>query len=89
MKKLVEKFKSQPLPIKLGAMIGLLWIIPFIESIFFEYGGWYDLPIHDLILVGLGCLIFAFGFIKFFVIPVGYWIGLGGKWVISKFKKGK
>lgn len=87
MKKLIEKFKSQPPPLKYGAIIGLLWLIPFVESIIVGYGGWYDLPIHTLILLGVGCLIFAIAFIKFFVIPVIYWIGNGIKWVIKRFKK--
>ena len=89
MKKLIEKFKSQPLPIKLIGGSMLLWAEPFIESMVVGAGGFSDLSIVALILLGLGGLIFLFLFVKFFIMPVGYWIGLGGKWVINLFKKKK
>ena len=82
MKKLISKFKQQPLPIKVLAGTGLLWVVPFIESMIFGYTGWYDLPIHSLILLSLGCLIFGYGFLKLFIIPIG-------AWVINLFKKKK
>jgi hypothetical protein len=49
--------------------------------------GWYDLSIVSLILLGIAGLLFAYLFITGLVIPVGYWIYKGGKWVINKFKK--
>ena len=87
MKKLIERFKSQPLPIKLiqGAII--LWAYPFIEAAVIGVTDWGDVPIHSLTLLGIGGLIFFFLFIRFFIMPVGYWIGLGGKWFINLFKK--
>lgn len=87
MKKLIEKFKSKPLPIKLLAGTALFWIYPFVEAAINGATGWYDIPIHSLILLGIGGLIFLFLFIRFFIMPVGYWIGQGGKWVINLFKK--
>ena len=49
--------------------------------------GWYDIPIHSLILLGIGGLFFLYAAIIFFFIPVGRWIGMGVKWVINRFKK--
>ena len=89
MKKLIEKFKSQPLPVKGIALSILLWAEPFIEAMIVGAGGFVDLSIVALILLGLGGLIFLFLLVKFFIMPVGYWIGLGGKWVINLFKKKK
>ena len=89
MKKLIEKFKSQPLALKLIGGTMLLWAYPFIESFIVGAGGFGDLSIVALILLILGGLIFLFLAVKFFIMPVGYWIGLGGKWVINLFKKKK
>jgi hypothetical protein len=82
MKKLISKFKSLNLPLKCGVIIGLLWLIPFIETFIYGFSGWYDLPIHTIILLGLGCLVFAYLFFKLFIFPVGLW-------VINLFKKKK
>ena len=91
MKKLINKIKSlswtSPITL-IGAAI-LLWAEPFIESMIVGAGGFLDLSIVALILLCLGGLIFLFIAVKFFIMPVGYWIYLGGKWVINLFKKKK
>lgn len=80
MKKLIENFKSLNLPLKVLVIVGLLWTVPFMESMIFGYQGWYDLPIHTIILIVLGSMGFAFLFFKLFIIPIGGWI-------INLFKK--
>jgi hypothetical protein len=87
MKKLIEKFKKLPLKKKLFFSTMLLVIYPFVEAFINGATGWYDIPIHSLVLLGIAGLLFAYLIITGLVIPVGYWIYLGGKWVINLFKK--
>jgi len=87
MKKLIDKIKSAVLPVKLIGIAIILWAYPFIEAAVNGATGWYDIPIHSLILLGIGGLFFLYAAIIFFFIPVGRWIGMGVKWVINRFKK--
>ena len=89
MKKLIEKFKKLPLLKKLLFGNIFLWLYPFIESMIVGASGFADLSIFAIVLLSIGGVIFAYLFIKGLVIPVGYWIYLGGKWVINLFKKKK
>jgi len=87
MKKLIDKIKSLPLPVNLIGVTIILWAYPFIEAAMIGATGWGNIPIHSLILLGIGGLFFLYAAIIFFFIPVGRWIGMGVKWVINRFKK--
>ena len=54
MKKLIDKIKSLPLPVNLIGVAIILWAYPFIEAAMIGATGWYDIPIHSLILLGIG-----------------------------------
>lgn len=74
MKKLINKFKNQPLPIKLIAGMFLSWLYPFIEGMIIGATGWSDLSIFAIILISIGMIPLAYMFIFFFLIPIGGWI---------------
>lgn len=73
--KLIEKFKEQPFPVKMLAIIFLSWIYPFIESMIVGATGFYDLSIVAIILLSIGLLGFGYLALLTFFIPIGKWIG--------------
>lgn len=73
--KLIEKFKEQPLSLKLILGIILTWIYPFIESMSIGARGFFDLSIFANILAFIGLTIFAYLGLTHFFIPIGKWIG--------------
>ena len=52
MKKLIEKFKSAPLPLKWMALVLILWLYPFIYAYSIGASGWFDLNVLSKILMG-------------------------------------
>lgn len=75
MKKLIKKFKDQPLPIKILASIFILWVYPFIYSMMVGAGGWYDLDTLSLVLMGISIIPFAYMTWQFGIKVIIYWIG--------------
>ena len=70
---MIEKFKQQPLPVKIGAGILATWIYPFIESVITGADGFYDLSIIAIILISIGLLGLLYSFIVFLLLPIGKW----------------
>jgi hypothetical protein len=73
MKKLINKLKNQPIPVKLLIITGLTWIYPFIEGIIYDVRGWNDLSIVASILCVIGMIPLAYAFIFLFLVPIGGW----------------
>ena len=73
--KLIEKFKDQPFPVKMLAIVFLSWAYPFIEAMITGAGGFYDLSIVAIILLSIGLIGFAYLAAITFFIPIGKWIG--------------
>jgi hypothetical protein len=85
MKKLINKFKSQPLPVKLLAISFLAWGYPLIETMVYGATGWSDLSTVAIILTSIGMIPIGYMFIFFFLLPVGGWI----LWKLGIIKKKK
>lgn len=85
MKKLIDKFNSLWLPVKLMIIIAVSWVIPFVESAVIGATDYGDLSIFSLILLGIGLLVFTYMAYIWFFRPIGGWL----LWKIGIIKKKK
>ena len=70
MKKLIEKFKSLPLPLRIFISIGILWAYPFIHAYSIGAYGWYDMNTWSKILMAISAFPIGYLLGYFVIIPI-------------------
>jgi len=70
MKKLIEKFKSLPLPLRWMIAVLILWAYPFLYSASIGAHGWHDLNTLSKVLMIISVFPFSYIFWLFGIKPV-------------------